>query len=252
MKRACTALAAASLAATALAGCGSGGGSSSGVVDLTVWTGFTGGDRPGYAQIVKDFNASHPKIKVTMTVQSWDTIGQKLPSAWLTGQGPDVAAPAPDPNVIAQYVKTKSILPLTDVGNGATQINADAFAPVLTKEFTYDKKLYAVPANYATLSLYYNKKLFAAAGITSPPSTVADLQADAKKLSGNGQYGLVLADNNTIQMWPLLQWLSGGDILGSDNCSVVQSSAGVASLEPWVTLVPRRTRCSRRARPPWR
>src|ERR1700710_1602731 len=28
-----------------------------GKVTLSIWTGFTGGDRPGYAQIVKDFNA---------------------------------------------------------------------------------------------------------------------------------------------------------------------------------------------------
>lgn len=219
-----------------LTGCSSQA-ASGGPVDLTVWTGFTGGDRPGYAQIVKDYNASQSKVHVTMTVQPWDTIQQKLPSAWLTGTGPDIAAPASDPNVIAQYVKTNSVLPLTNTGSGDTKINTSDFASALVKEFTYDKKLYAVPANYATLSLYYNKKLFSAAGITAAPTTVAEFQQDAKKLTTGGTYGLSLADNNTIQMWPVLQWLSGGDIVNSKNCSVLQTSASIKSLQPWVDLV---------------
>lgn len=217
-------------------GCSGGGSNSSGPVQLTVWTGFTGGDAPGYEQIVKDFNASQKKIKVTMSAEPWDTIQQKLPSAWMTGQGPDIAAPASDPNVIAQYVKTKSVLPITNTGDSATTINVSKFAPALVKEFTYDKKLYAVPANYATLSLYYNKALFTAAGVT-PPTTVDELKAAAKKLTKGDTYGLVLADNNTIQMWPVLQWLEGGDIVDQKNCSVLDSTKGRDSLKPWVDLV---------------
>ena len=227
--------------AVALAGCsgGSSGASPGGHVDLTVWTGFTGGDRPGYAQIVKDFNASQDKVTVKMVVQPWDTIGQKLPSAWLTGSGPDLAAPSSDPNVIAQYVKTKSVLPITSTGSGAGKVDVDQLNPSLVEEFTYDGKLYAVPANFATLSLYYNKDAFAAAGISSPPQTVADFRADAQKLTSpdGGQYGLALADHETIQMWPILQWLEGGDIVDSKNCSALSSSRGQASLKPWTDLV---------------
>ena len=228
--------------ATVLTGCsgsgGTGSGAQSGPVSLTVWTGFTGGDRPGYDQIVKDWNASHKNIQVQMVVQPWDTITQKLPSAWLTGSGPDIAAPSFDPNVIAQYVKTGSVLPVT-TGDGDTKVNADQIAPALKDEFTYDGKLYAVPANYATLSLYYNKKAFSAAGIDGPPKTLAEFQTDAKKLTtpGGKQYGLVLADNQTIQMWPILQWLGGGDIVDAKGCSVLQTSANQAALKPWVDLV---------------
>ncbi len=217
-------------------GCSGGGSNSGDPVKLTVWTGFTGGDAPGYEQIVKDFNASQKKITVSMSAEPWDTIQQKLPSAWMTGQGPDIAAPASDPNVIAQYVKTKSVLPITKTGDSATTINVSKFAPALVDEFTYDDKLYAVPANYATLSLYYNKALFTAAGVT-PPTTVDELKTAAKKLTTDGKYGLVLADNNTIQMWPVLQWLEGGDIVDAKNCSVLSSTKGRDSLKPWVDLV---------------
>ncbi|MFZ7087679.1 sugar ABC transporter substrate-binding protein [Curtobacterium sp. RRHDQ10] len=231
-------LAGAATVALALSGCStSSSASSSGPVTLKVWTGFTGGDRPGYAQIVKDFEASHPDVKVQMTVQPWDTIQQKLPSAWLTGQGPDIAAPSSDPNAIAQYVKTNSVMALTNTGSGKNDINTSKLAPGTVKEFTYDGKLYAIPANFATLSLYYNKKLFADAGIANPPSTVAEMAADAKKLTTGGNSGLVLADNQTIQMWPILQWLEGGDIVNSKGCSVLQTSTSQKGLSTWSDLV---------------
>ncbi len=235
--------------ALALAGCSGGGsatsspgatsaGGQTSPITLTLWTGFTGGDRPGYEQIVSDWNASHPNIQVQMQVESWDTIQTKLPAAWLTGSGPDIAAPSSDPNVIGDYVKTHSVLPITDVGTGAGQIDTGAFAPGLTKEFTYGGTLYGVPANYATLSLYYNKKAFTDAGIAHPPTTVQEFQDDAKKLTGGDtQYGLVLADNQTIQMWPILQWLEGGDIVDAKGCSVVQTDAGQQSLSAWASLV---------------
>jgi ABC-type glycerol-3-phosphate transport system substrate-binding protein len=232
-------LAAAAIAAVmgiVVTGCSGGGAAPQGPVELSVWTGFTGGDAPGYEQIVKDFNASQNRIKVTMSAEPWDTIQQKLPSAWMTGQGPDLATPASDPNVIAQYVKTRSVLPITLTGEGDAKINVTHFAPALVDEFTYDGKLYAVPANYATLSLYYNKALFTAAGVT-PPTTVAELKDAAKKLTTGGTYGLVLADNNTIQMWPVLQWLEGGDIVDAKNCGVLGSQQGQDSLKPWVDLV---------------
>ena len=41
----------------------------------------------------------------------------------------------------------------------------------------------AMPMLADTYGLYYNKALFAKAGITSPPKTVAELAADAKKLT---------------------------------------------------------------------
>ena len=225
-------------AALALTGCsGTNSSTTSGKVTLTMWTGFTGGDRPGYAQIVKDFNASHPNIKVVQTVESWDTIEQKLPTAWLTGSGPDIAAPSSDPNIIADYVKSNSLLPVS-TGSGTSKVNSDQLAQAAIKDFTFNGKLYAIPANFATLSLYYNKALFAKAGIATPPSTVADLEADAVKLStGKSQYGLSLADNQTIQMWPILQWLTGGDIVDSTGCSALSTPASQAGLTTWANLV---------------
>jgi ABC-type glycerol-3-phosphate transport system substrate-binding protein len=206
-------------------------------------TGFTGPDEPSYQALVAEFNKTHPDIHVTMTAEPWATVAQKLPAAWATGGGPDLATPSSDPGSIFNYIKTNSVLPLdSSVGTGDDQIQSAAFPTAVRNAFTVDGKLYAVPANMATLVLYYNKDMFTAAGITAPPKTEADFIADAKKLtvSSGGkvsQYGLSLADNNTIQMWPILQWMSGGDIVDAKGCGVVDSAASVAALTQWSQLV---------------
>lgn len=237
-------LASALLTALVLAaGCGSGGSESpDGVVELTLWTGFTGPDRPAYENLIKQFNDSHPKIKVTMDVQPWDAIGQKLPGAWATGQGPDLATPNFDPGVLFNYTKTNSLLPLDEaVGEGDGKINTSAFPETVNTAFTIDGKLYAAPANVATLVLYYNKAMFAEAGI-EPPKTADDLVAAAKKLTkveGGKvtQYGISLADNKTIQMWPILQWMNGGDIIDANGCAVINQPKSVEALTTWANLV---------------
>lgn len=223
--------------ALALAGCGGSGsaGSGGGPVHLTLWTGFTGPDRPAYEALIAQFNASHKDVQVSMDVQPWDTIGQKLPVAWATGQGPDLATPNFDPGVVQTYVKAGSALPLDG------KIDASAFPSAVTKAFTVDGSLYAAPANLATLVLYYNKTMFTAAGIAQAPKTQDDFVADAKKLTLGGaepmQFGISLADHSTIQMWPILQWMNSGDIVGSDGCATIDSAASVGALKTWAGLV---------------
>ena len=225
------------IAALALAGCTSPDAGSDGVVELTMWTGFTGGDRGSYEALIEEFNKTHDDIQVTMEVQPWDTISQKLPAAWATGQGPDIATPNFDPNILSKYLETNSLLALDSVGDGETQINADKLFPAAVDAFTSEGTLYAVPANVATLQLYYNKDLFAAAGIDAPPTTVDELRDDAEKLTGNGVYGLSIADHETIQMWPILQWLDGGDIVDEKGCAVLDSDANIESLTTWANLL---------------
>lgn len=223
--------------APAVAACGGSSATGDGPVELVMWTGFTGGDRAAYEDLVSAFNDSHDDIKVTMEVQPWDTLAQKLPAAWATGQGPDLATPNFNPSVLAEYEANGSLLPITNLGEGEGQINVDQLAPAAVEAFTLEQDLVAVPANFATLQLYYNKKHFADAGIDAPPSTVEEFKSMAKDLTKDGVYGLSLADHETIQMWPLLQWMDGSDIVDENGCSVLDEEASIASLTEWANLV---------------
>jgi multiple sugar transport system substrate-binding protein len=171
-----------------------------------------------------------------MDIQPWASIAQKLPQAWATGTGPDIATPSFDPGSIFNYVQNNAVVPL-DGGTGDSQIDPAAFPPSVSKAFTTNGHLYAAPANMATLVLYYNRKLFAKAGIAAAPTTQADFIADVKKLTGNGVYGLSLGDHATIQMWPILQWMNGGDLTDSKGCATIQQPASVQALQTWADLV---------------
>jgi multiple sugar transport system substrate-binding protein len=233
-------------AAAALTGCGSSAptaGSGNGTVTLTYWSGFTGGDQATYVALVKMFNATHKNIKVDMTVQPWDSIAQKLPEAMATGSGPDIATPDYNVGTIRQYISNGLLAPIDQLlGNGSNQIPASVLPPAIKSAFTVKGHLYAAPANWATLELYYNKAMFAKAGITKPPATMAELESDAVKLtvkSGSTvkQYGIAIADHATIAMWPVLIWANGGDIQTANGCSALDTPQTVQAVSTWANLI---------------
>ena len=53
-------------------------------VKLTYWSGFTGGDKQAYEDLIKKFNDTHPDIQIEYQLQPWDSIAQKLPTATMS------------------------------------------------------------------------------------------------------------------------------------------------------------------------
>jgi multiple sugar transport system substrate-binding protein len=212
-------------------------------VALTYWSGFTGGDGPTYQALITMFNKTHPNIQVKYVVQPWDSIAQKLPTAMASGSGPDIATPDYNVGTIREYIANGLIAPIDSLlGSGANQISPSILPAAIKSAFTVDGHLYAVPANWATLELYWNKTLFAKAGIAAPPKTMTELQQDAVKLtvkSGSkvSQYGIAIADHATIPMWPIFIWANGGDILASNRCSALASPKTVQAVSSWADLI---------------
>ena len=60
-------------------------------MNLTFWNGLTGPDRPAVEKLVSSFNASQTGVHVTMDIEPWDTLYQKLLPAFQAGTGPDLA-----------------------------------------------------------------------------------------------------------------------------------------------------------------
>jgi multiple sugar transport system substrate-binding protein len=103
---------------------------------------------------------------------------------------------------VQQIASSGALTPLSDygiIGNGVEQ-------EVLAAG-TLNGKLYGLAPGVNSLGLFYNKDKFAAAGLT-PPTTWAELASDAKKLSGNGKYGLAFAGTNTYEgTWQFMPWM---------------------------------------------
>lgn len=116
-----------------VAACSSGspspsGTSRGGVVDLTFWNGFTGGDGPVMQDLVDRFNAEHDGVDVTMTTMEWADFHAKLPAALTSGQGPHIAIQHLDslPTSAARGL----LLPLDDLAADLALTADDFIRPV--------------------------------------------------------------------------------------------------------------------------
>jgi multiple sugar transport system substrate-binding protein len=145
-----------------------------------------------------------------------------------------------DTQQLPQYATKNVFLPLTSYyANAADDTSALVAGAVAGTKVNGTE--YGVPANFAPLMLYWNKKLFAAAHISGPPQNWTQWQADVVKLSHGGsspQYGIALAENNTIPMWPILLWENGGGVTNADATQgMLSDAASVGAVTQWSQLV---------------
>ncbi len=231
------------LATTLVAGCGSGdGGSSGGVVDLSFWNGLTGPDKAAVDQVIAGFNSSHPKIKVTSSPTPWDVLYSKLLPAFSAGKGPDLVGISSDQ--LPGYAQKHVIQPLDSLLSGG-DIDKSTIVQSALAAGAYQGKQYGLPIEATPLMLYFNKKEFAAAGITSAPTTWDEWAADAKKLTLPGglngapkQYGMAIGTNNTVELFPILMWQAGGGLFSEDGSKVlVNSDQSKQAVQYWANLI---------------
>jgi multiple sugar transport system substrate-binding protein len=184
------AAAAAFLAALALAACGGGGGRNEATtaasttaashkpVTITLWNGFTDRELGVVNEAVAAFHASHPWI----TVKSVGGINDdKIIAAIRGGNAPDVAQSFTADNTGA-FCSSGGWIDLKPYMQ-ASHLDAGMFPPAVQNYTQFNGTRCALPMLADTYGLYYNKALFKNAGITSPPKTMSELTADAKKLT---------------------------------------------------------------------
>jgi len=211
-----------------------------GKVTISYWNGFTGPDREPLEELVKKFNDSG-NVEVVMDIMSWETLYQKLATALSANQGPDIFAC--NTERIGTYAKSGAIVPVDDIYNGG--LDMGVIPEGLAENLSYDGKIYGVPANFATLMLYYNKDLFVDAGLDpeKPPKNWDELKEMALKLTKESggkveQYGFGIATKETIPMWPILIWANGGDFIDTSTMkSVFNSPETVEAVQTWADLI---------------
>ena len=204
---------------------------------LTFWNGFTGPDRPTIEALTADFSKANPDSPVTMDILPWDSLMQKLLTSLASGSGPDVIAV--NFAYLPQFAKSGYVLDLTDELGSARDLDPANWSEGLKSVLQVDGRYYGTPMNYATLMMYYNKDLFAAAGLSEPPKTWDDWFKAIKattRAEGEPQYGLVIPDNQTIPNWPILLWGNGADII-KDNKSAIAEPQAVEAMKIWSDMV---------------
>jgi len=190
----------AALAVGTLAGCAAGGDSSDGSVNLTFWHNSTTGDGKAYwEQTAADFEAEHPGVKIEIqSIQNEDMDG-KLQTALNSGDAPDIFM-ARGGGKLAAVVEAGQVQDLTDALSDDTK---SALGEGSLGALSVDGKIYGVPSSVLPGGIYYSKDLFAEAGITETPTTLAELGEDVDKLKAAGIAPIALGAKDA---WPAAHW----------------------------------------------
>lgn len=204
------------------------------VKTITMWTSWGGDGQKQIEQQVKAFNDSHKDIQVKLVVQQ--NLEQKLLTSLAGGEVPDVMLW--DRFQTALYAPKGALYAIDDFVK-KDNINLGDYYEEAVKEMSYKGKLYGMPLLVDNRSLFYNKKIFAEAGV-NPPKTWAELEEVAKKLTvwKDGKLvrsGFPVNDVGLFNMW-ILQ--AGGTMLTADGQKVnFNSKAGLDVLNFWDKLV---------------
>jgi multiple sugar transport system substrate-binding protein len=211
---------------------------------ITFWNGFTDADQPAVMALVNKFNASQSKYKVQVDIMKWADLFQKLLPAFAAGKGPDIVAM--DTQQLPGYASKGVFQPIDDLYS-SNAVPSKKLLAAAKASSTYRGKQYGVPMSFGTAAFYWNKDLFAKAGLdpNKPPQTWAEWSSDAIKLTqgndGQGrptQYGVVFPDRQAVQIWPVLMWEGGGGVVSTDGTkATIASPASVSAVKYWADLV---------------
>ncbi|GLW29057.1 ABC transporter substrate-binding protein [Actinoplanes regularis] len=146
--------------------------------NVELWHFFTEREAQAIEQVVADFQTVHPDIKVTVKSGQDDS---KVTQAIGAGNGPDVGL-SYSTDIVGKFCSSGAWVDLKPYlerdGVDLGRLN------VTTRSYTeFDGKRCAMPFLADAYGMYYNKDLFAKAGIAGPPKTLAELTEDAKKLT---------------------------------------------------------------------
>jgi multiple sugar transport system substrate-binding protein len=183
-----SALAAVLIAASVLAAAAAARGvHSTAPTKLTIWVGWSAGhELTSFQKLIDEYNRTHKNVSVKVVGGIDDN---KIVAAIRSGTAPDVVSSFNSYNV-GNYCGTGGWIDLSSMMK-KDNIPSSLF-PKATWYYTgYAGKHCALPLLADVYGLYYNKKLFKAAGIKSPPKTMSELAADAKKLTVRDKSGKI-------------------------------------------------------------
>jgi len=201
-------------------------------VNLVIWG--LDGDNGLIGTLAKEFDEKNEDITVEFRPIALDDLVNETLKAVATGNAPDMTAlDNPD---FAMFSSRGAMLDITDRVAASSVIKADQYYAGPWASVMWDGKVYGVPKATNTIALFYNKDLFAKAGIANPPETWDELLDDARKLNdpANNVYGLTWSaranEEGTFQFLPWIQ-MSGGSY------SAVNGEGTVKALDLWKTMI---------------
>ncbi len=154
--------------------------------NITIWVGWSAAELKAFKGVVAEYDKKHSDVTVKVVGGIND---DKITAAIRSGKVPDVVSSFTSANV-GQYCNSGAWIDLKPFLS-KDKIDVNMF-PKTSQYYTqYKGKRCALPLLADVYGFYYNKKMFKAAGLTSPPKTMSQLTAYAKKLTKKNSDGSI-------------------------------------------------------------
>ncbi|HAT4339136.1 TPA: sugar ABC transporter substrate-binding protein [Clostridium perfringens] len=234
-------LVALSLCTLFLAGCGSKGQenvgkSNDGTVTLSyaIWD---SGQEKGLRKLADEFESKNPNTKINIQVIGWNDYWTMLEAAATGGSLPDTFWM--HSNEIYRYGSNEMLLNLNDYIKNSEVVDLKNFPEGLNKIYNINDNQYAIPKDFDTIGLWYNKKMFDEAQIPYPDETWNwdKLYEVSKKLTkaDGSQYG-VLAPLHNQEGYYNFVYQNGGNIITDDKKSGYDNPKTIEAMNYYFNL----------------
>jgi multiple sugar transport system substrate-binding protein len=191
--------------------------------------------QPAFEAAIKAFETAHPNVKINIELTPYEQYWTKLDTAATGGSLTDLFW-MNGPNSY-KYASNDILMPITDelkdeLGN---------YPEGLLSPYVWEDNTYGIPFEFATVGLWYNKKLFKEANIPFPDAswdwnTVKDA---AKKLtdSSKGVWGIAAFNNNFQNFYNTVVQNNGYIISEDKKSSGYDKPEAIEGLKFWIDMI---------------
>jgi multiple sugar transport system substrate-binding protein len=185
--------------------------------------------QPAHADFIKAWEAKNAGFKVESEVVGWDQCQDKVTT--LAAAGTPVGLAYVGSRTLKQFSKNDLIVPIP-----MTDEEKKSYFNFVAETVTSDGQQWGIPVAFSTKSLYWNKDLFAAAGLDpeKAPATWAEEIAAAKAIkekTGNAGFGVVAKTfDNTMHQFLHWVYTNNGSVIDADNKITLDSPENLAAL----------------------
>ncbi|MNX84440.1 Multiple sugar-binding protein precursor [compost metagenome] len=153
-----------------------------------------------WEEIAKEYEAKHPDVDVQLQFLENEAFKAKLPTLLQSNDVPDFFY-SWGGGVLEEQSKTGALKDLTDVFDADGGKLREAYNASAIDGLSFDGKVWAVPYRVSLVSFFYNKELFAKAGVKAEDiKTWDDFSATVKKIK---EAGIVPIAGGGGEKWPI-------------------------------------------------
>ncbi|MFF2321925.1 extracellular solute-binding protein [Agrobacterium sp. NPDC058088] len=153
-----------------------------------------------WEEIAKEYEAKHPDVDVQLQFLENEAFKAKLPTLLQSNDVPDFFY-SWGGGVLEEQSKTGALKDLTEVFDADGGKLRQAYNASAIDGLSFDGKIWAVPYRVSLVSFFYNKELFAKAGVKAEDiKTWADFNATVKKIK---DAGIVPIAGGGGEKWPI-------------------------------------------------